>query len=93
MPPKPKFTREEITAAALRVISRNGITALTAQALGLFRHVWIYTYGIASLCANGMCRFSEEEIIDLLGQDFMAMLARVKNGGINQPTPHPMLKP
>ena len=34
MPPKPKFTREEITAAALRVISRNGITALTAQALG-----------------------------------------------------------
>lgn len=202
MPPKPKFTREEITAAALRVISRNGITALTAQALGqelgsssrpvftvfktmeevrqeaktaamrqfesfaekavhytpafkqfgmqailfaleephlyqllfmqgdgrphnfeemfaglgesagvcmdilqkeyglseaeamgLFRHVWIYTYGIASLCANGMCRFSEEEIIDLLGQDFMAMLARVKSGGLNQPTPHPMLKP
>lgn len=34
MPPKPKFTREEITAAALRVVSRNGITALTAQALG-----------------------------------------------------------
>ncbi len=29
MPPKPKFTREEITAAALRVISRSGITALT----------------------------------------------------------------
>ena len=202
MPPKPKFTREEITSAALRIISRNGITALTAQALGqelgssarpiftvfkpmeevrqearmaamrqfesfaekavhytpafkqfgmqailfaleephlyqllfmqgdgrphsfeevfaglgesarvcmdilqkeyglseteamgLFRHVWIYTYGIASLCATGMCRFSQEEIIDLLGQDFMAMLARVKSGGLNQPTPHPVPKP
>lgn len=201
MPPKPKFTREEITAAALRVISRNGITALTAQTLGqelgssarpiftvfktmeevrqeaktaamhqfegfaekavhympafkqfgmqmilfaleephlyqllfmqgdgrphsfeevfaglgepagvcldilqreyglveteamaLFRHVWIYTYGIATLCATGMCRFSEEEINDLLGQDFMAMLVRVKSGGLNQQTPHPMPK-
>lgn len=201
MPPKPKFTREEITAAALRVVSRNGITALTAQALGqelgsssrpiftvfqnmeevrqearaaamrqfasfaekavsytpafkqfgmqailfaleephlyqllfmqgdgrphsfeevfdglgeparvcmdilqkeyslseaeaiaLFRHVWIYTYGVASLCATGMCRFSNKEISDLLGQDFMAMLARVKSGGLNQPTPYPMPK-
>lgn len=63
------------------------------EAMGLFRHVWIYTYGIASLCATGMCRFSEEEIIDLLGQDFMAMLARVKSGGLNQQTPHPVLKP
>lgn len=59
MPPKPKFTREEITAAALRVISRSGITALTAQTLG---------------------------------QDFMAMLARVKSGGLNQQTPRPMPK-
>lgn len=201
MPPKPKFTREEITAAALRVICRNGIDALTAQALGqelgssarpiftvfnnmeevhqevraaamrhfeefaakavhytpafkqfgmqmilfaleephlyqllfmqgdgqahsfeeafanlgepagacigilqkeydlseaeamaLFRHVWIYTYGIGSLCATGMCRFTEEEINDLLGQDFMAMLFRIKSGGLNQPTPYPMPK-
>lgn len=198
MPPKPKFTREEITAAALRVISRNGITALTAQALGqelgssarpiftvfknmeevrqevriaalkhfesfaekavhytpafkqfgmqmilfareephlyqllfmegdgqahsfeevyanlgepagvcigilqkeyglsaneamaLFRHSWIYTYGVGSLCATGMCRFSEEEINDLLGQDFMAMLFRIKSGGLHQQTPRP----
>ncbi len=201
MPPKPKFTREEITAAALRIISRRGTGALTAQALGrelgssarpiftvfksmeevrqeayraamrqfesfaekavhytpafkqfgmqailfaleephlyqllfmqgdgsphsfqevfavlgeparmcmdilqkeyglseadamgLFHHVWIYTYGIAGLCATGMCRFSEEEIIDLLGQDFMAMLARVKSGSLNQPTSHPVPK-
>lgn len=34
MPLKPKFTREEIITAALKVISRDGIGALTAQALG-----------------------------------------------------------
>lgn len=202
MPPKPKFTREEIAAAALRLISRRGSAALTAQALAqelgssarpiftafksmeevhqevraaalrhferfaekavhytpafkqfgmqmilfaleephlyqllfmegdgqahrfeevfvnlgepakvcidilqkeyglseeesaaLFRHVWIYTYGMASLCATGMCRFSQEEINDLLGQDFMAMLARIKSGGLRQATPHPMPRP
>lgn len=34
MPPKPKFTKDEIVAAALGVVSKNGIDALTAQALG-----------------------------------------------------------
>jgi len=200
MPPKPKFTREEIAAAALRVVSRKGIDALTAQALGaelgssarpiftvfknmeevhkevraaalrhfeqfareaardtlvlnrfgmqailfalaephlyqllfmegdgrahgfeevfaalgesagcigvlrqeyglseeeamvLFRHVLIYTYGLSSLCATGMCCFSEDEINDLLVQNFMAMLYRVKSGGLNQQTPQPMSK-
>lgn len=202
MPPKPKFKREEITAAALKIVSRKGIGALTAQALGrelgssarpiftvfknmeevhqqvraaalqhfekfaekascytpafkqfgmqmilfalkephlyqllfmkgdgqahsfeevfenlgepaltcisilekeyglskeeamaMFRHVWIYTYGVGSLCATGMCRFTEEEINDLLGQDFMAMMFRIKRGGLNQKTPYPAPKP
>lgn len=34
MPPKPKFTREEIIAAALRVVSERGIPGLTAKTLG-----------------------------------------------------------
>lgn len=34
MPPKPKFTREEIVAAALKVVSQSGISALTAKPLG-----------------------------------------------------------
>lgn len=201
MPPKPKFTREEITAAALKVISTYGIDALTAQSLGrelgssarpiftvfnnmeevreearaaalkyferfaekaihytpafkqfgmqmilfaleepnlyqllfmqgdgqahsfeevfenlgepaemcidilqreyglsegeamtLFCHVWIYTYGVGSLCATGMCRFTEEEINELLGQDFMAMLIKIKSGGFSKKTPRPTLR-
>lgn len=34
MPPKPKFTREEIVAAALEIVSEKGIEALTAKELG-----------------------------------------------------------
>ena len=31
MPPKPKFTREEIIQAALTVVSQKGVDALTAR--------------------------------------------------------------
>lgn len=34
MPPKPKFTKEEIIAVALDVVSKKGIEALTAKELG-----------------------------------------------------------
>lgn len=34
MPPKPKFTREEIVQTALDVVSRKGVEALTAKELG-----------------------------------------------------------
>ena len=58
----------------------------------LFEHVWIYTFGIGALCATGMCRFSQEEIIQMLGQDFMAMLFYAKSGRMNMPTPVPRLE-
>lgn len=35
MPPKPKFTREEIVEAALDIVSGSGIEALTARELGV----------------------------------------------------------
>lgn len=34
MPPKPKFTREEIVQTALEVVSRKGVESLTAKELG-----------------------------------------------------------
>ena len=34
MPPKAKFTREQITAAALEIVSAKGVQALTAKELG-----------------------------------------------------------
>lgn len=44
------------------------------EARELFEHVWIHTFGIASLCATGACRFSREQIAQLLTQDFSAMM-------------------
>lgn len=44
----------------------------------LFEHSWIHTYGIATLCATGMCDFSEEEISGMLTQDFTAMMTLLK---------------
>lgn len=187
MPPKPKYTREEITAAALEVVSQKGIAALTAKELGhalntsttpiftvfdsmqdvqnevkaaamarfesyahktgadmpifkqigmkmilfakeepwlyqlvfmsansdvrsfddiyarlgtvadecldtirrdyglsdadartLFEHTWIHTFGIGVLCATGMCHFSDEQISQMLTQDFTAMMTLLK---------------
>ena len=34
MPPKPKFTREEIASAAFAMIKEGGVSALTARDLG-----------------------------------------------------------
>ncbi len=38
MPPKPKYTQEEIIAAALEIVSQKGTAALTAKALGQALH-------------------------------------------------------
>ena len=58
----------------------------------LFEHIWIYTFGIGTLCATGMCRFSQDEIIQMLGQSFMAMLFYAKSGRMNMPTPVPKME-
>lgn len=188
MPPKPKFTKDEIVAAALGVVSKGGADALTAQALGnalgssarpiftifntmkevqeevrvaamtrfenftvgslpdmpvfkqigmkmvlfgvqepklyqllfmqenrnavcfddvfgelgataqlcieairkdydlnaedakfLFENVWIYTFGVGALCATRVCRFSEEELGQMLSTQFQAMIGLVKS--------------
>ena len=62
------------------------------DAKSLFEHVWIYTFGIGALCATGMCRFSQEEIVQMLGQDFMAMLFYAKSGRMHMPTPVPKME-
>ena len=62
------------------------------DAMLFFRHIWIHTYGIAALCATGVCTFTEDEINDMLGQDFLAMLMRIKSGDMRAPTVHPVPK-
>lgn len=52
----------------------------TEDAKTLFEHTWIHTFGIGTLCATGMCDFSNEQISKMLTQDFMAMMMLLKSG-------------
>ena len=46
----------------------------------LFENVWIYTFGIGALCATRVCRFSPEQLGQMLTTEFQAMLLLVKSG-------------
>lgn len=81
----------DVAQLCVDVIQRDyGLSETDARSL--FEHVWIYTFGIGALCATGMCRFSREEIIQMLGQDFMAMLFYAKSGRMHMPTPVPKME-
>lgn len=45
-----------------------------AAAERFYQHLWIYTHGIATLCATKMCRFSGEEINEMLKEVAMGLL-------------------
>lgn len=62
---------------------RNGYGLDEACAEKLYRHLWIYTHGIATLCATGMCRFTGEEISGMMTEVFISLLKNVKAGEEN----------
>lgn len=70
----------------LGILADESIAAIRAdyglgqnEAKSLFEHMWIYTFGIGTLCATGMCDFSQEQISHMLTQDFTAMIALLKS--------------
>jgi AcrR family transcriptional regulator len=48
----------------------------------LYRHLWIYTHGIATLSVTQMCRFSSEEIDRMLSEVCMSLIRAIKGGFI-----------
>ena len=57
----------------LSSIQRNfGIDSVSA--VKLYRHLWIYTHGIATLCATNMCRFTGEEISEMMTEVCVSLL-------------------
>ncbi|MCI9487536.1 MAG: TetR/AcrR family transcriptional regulator [Lachnospiraceae bacterium] len=46
----------------------------------LYQHLWIYTHGIAALCATNMCRFTEEEISGMMTEVCRSLLTTMKAG-------------
>ena len=49
-----------------------------SSAKKLYHHLWIYTHGIASLCATKMCRFTDEEISTMVTEVCMSILKKIK---------------
>lgn len=54
-----------------------------SAAENLYRHLWIYTHGIATLCATKMCRFTGEEISGMMTEVFKSLLIQTKAGTKN----------
>ena len=59
---------------------QNGYGLEEADAERIYRHLWIYTHGIASLCATNMCSFTAEEINGMMTEVFLGLLKEVKGG-------------
>lgn len=54
-----------------------------AEARLLFEHVWIYTFGVGTLCAAG-AEFSEPQLQKMLTTAFQAMLGLARSGGLRE---------
>ena len=50
------------------------------KAKELFQQVWIFTFGVSVLCATKSCSFTDAEIEELLGREFISMLMYIKAG-------------
>ncbi len=61
---------------------RDGYNLSHETAEKLYRHLWIYTHGIAALCATKMCRFTGEEISVMMTEVFISLLNRLKEAEI-----------
>ncbi|MGN1421837.1 MAG: TetR/AcrR family transcriptional regulator [Oscillospiraceae bacterium] len=51
----------------------------------LFKNVWIYTFGICSLVAKGICRYSEQEVSEMISLEFSAVMSLVLSGKAAEP--------
>ena len=59
---------------------QNGYGLGKKDAENLYRHLWIYTHGIAVLCATNMCSFTAEEISRMMTEVFISLLKEIKGG-------------
>ena len=57
---------------------QNGYGLDKKDAENLYRHLWIYTHGIAVLCATNMCSFTAEEISKMITEVFISLLKEIR---------------
>lgn len=59
---------------------QNGYGINEASAQNLYQHLWIYSHGIAALCATKMCRFTGAELGEMISEIFISLLKNLKAG-------------
>lgn len=64
---------EQILAS---IVTGYGIERSNADRL--YKHLWIYTHGIATLCVSKMCSFTPEEISSMMTEVFKSLLKNIK---------------
>jgi AcrR family transcriptional regulator len=50
------------------------------RAQKIYQDLWIFTHGIASLCATKVCQFGEAEISEMLDDVFRSIIQKMKAG-------------
>ena len=48
------------------------------EAKRLYQHLWVYTHGIASMCATKVAIFTNEEIVSMMTDIFISLLKEIK---------------
>jgi len=63
---------------AILLSVQNGYNLSRENAEQLYRHLWIYTHGIAVLCATNMCVFTPDETEKMLSEVFKGTLKEIR---------------
>lgn len=74
------FSRLGITADICIESIREDYKLDLSEAKMLFENMWIYTFGVGTLCATGACRFSPERLGEMLSTEFQAMMLLITSG-------------
>lgn len=61
---------------------QNGYDLDKGNSERLYRHLWIYTHGIAVLCATNMCSFTAEDISGMMTEVCRSLLNTIKGGDV-----------
>ena len=62
----------------LSSVKAYGLSDIDAEKI--YKHLWVYSHGIAVLCATRLCSLTVEEIGNMLTEIFIALLKEVKTG-------------
>lgn len=53
------------------------------EAKRLYQHLWVYTHGIATLCATKVCAFTEKEIQAMMAEVFVGLIQKIRGSREN----------